>query len=111
MPFTIYLDLECMLKKITTYSKQPRKILYRQKAKHQPSGWSMFIQCSFDEKENKFKYYRGKDCIVNLCKELKECKMEITNRDKKEMVPLTHEKDNFYNKQKMLYMQRKVLYR
>ena len=34
MPFTIYLDLECMLKKITTYSKQPRKILYRQKAKH-----------------------------------------------------------------------------
>ena len=34
MPFTIYLDLERMLKKITTYSKQPRKILYRQKAKH-----------------------------------------------------------------------------
>ena len=34
MPFTIYLDLECMLNKITIYSKQSRKTLYRKKAKH-----------------------------------------------------------------------------
>ena len=31
-PFTIYIDLECTLKKITIYSKQPRKILYRKKS-------------------------------------------------------------------------------
>ena len=34
LPFTIFLDLECMLKKITIYSRQSRKILYRKKAKH-----------------------------------------------------------------------------
>ena len=28
-PFAIYLDLECVLKKSTICSKQPRKILYR----------------------------------------------------------------------------------
>ena len=33
------------------------------KAKHEPSGWPMFTECSFDKKENKLNYYRGKDCI------------------------------------------------
>ena len=47
----------------------------------------MFIRCSFDEKENKLNCYRGKDCIIKACKELKECTMEIINREKKEMVP------------------------
>ena len=31
------------------------------KAKHEPSGWAMFITCSFDENENKLDYYREKD--------------------------------------------------
>ena len=31
-PFAIYLDLECTLKKITIYSKKPRKILYTKKS-------------------------------------------------------------------------------
>ena len=64
----------------------------------------MFIRCSFDEKENKLNCYRGKDCIIKACKELKECTMEIINREKKEMVPLTHEENNFYNKQEICYI-------
>ena len=59
------------IKKITIYSKQPRKILYRKKARHEPSVWAMFTRCSFDKKENKLNYYRGKDCIENLCKNQK----------------------------------------
>ena len=43
----------------------------------------MFIGCSFDEKENKLNYYRGKDCIEKLCKKLKENAMEIINHGKK----------------------------
>ena len=38
------------------------------KAMHEPSGWAMFTKCSFDEEENKLDYYRGKDCIDELCK-------------------------------------------
>ena len=30
----------------------------------------MFTRCSFDEKENKRNYFRGKDCIEKLCKKL-----------------------------------------
>ena len=56
------------------------------------------------KKENKLDYYRGKDCIEKLCKKLKESATEIINREKKEMVPLTHEENNFYNKQEICYI-------
>ena len=92
------------IKKITIYSKQPRKILYRKKARHEPSGWALYTRCSFDKKENKLNYYRGKDCIEELYKKLKENAMKIINREKKEMVPLTHEENNFYNGQKICYI-------
>ena len=61
----------------------------------------MFIRCSFDEKENKLSYYRGKDCIEKLCKKLKESTAEIINRKNKEMVPLPLEENNFYNEQEI----------
>ena len=35
------------------------------------------------KKENKLNYYRGKDCIENLCKKLKESTMEIIDHEKK----------------------------
>ena len=65
-------------------SKQPRKILYRKKARHEPSDWALYTRCSFDKKENKLNYYRGIDCIIKLCKKLKEEAMEIINLQKKE---------------------------
>ena len=47
------------------------------------SGWAMLTICSFNEKENKLNYYRGKDCIQKLCKKLKERTMKIINYKKK----------------------------
>ena len=35
------------------------------------SGYSMFIQCSFDITKNKLDCYRGKDCMERFCKDLK----------------------------------------
>ena len=48
---------------------------------YEPSGSAMFLSCSFDEKENKLNYYRGKDmkCIEKLCKKLKKRAMKIIN--------------------------------
>ena len=67
-PFAIYLDLECILKNL-------EKSYTEKIARHEPSGWSMFIRSSFDEKENRLDCYRGKDCIEKLCKKLKESAM------------------------------------
>ena len=70
---------------------------------HEPSGWALYKRCSFDKKEYKLNYYRGKDCIEELCKNLKETAMEITVK-KKEIVPLTHEENNFYKEQEICYI-------
>ena len=56
----------------------------------------MFVRCSFDKKENKLNYYRGKDCIEKLCKKLKESAMEIIDCKEKEMIPLTKEDKKSY---------------
>ena len=89
-PFAIYLDLECLLKKEqycennnnnddydrnnnNNYNNNNNNLeesYTKKKAKHEPSGWAMFTRCSFDKKENKRTYYRGKYCIEKLCKKL-----------------------------------------
>ena len=62
-PFTIYLDLESLLKKQQSrYNNNNLEKSYpEKKARHKPSGWAMLTKCSFDKKENKLNYYRGKD--------------------------------------------------
>ena len=79
-----------MLKKVQSCQNNPEKSYAEKKARHEPSGWSTFIRCSFDEKENKLDHNRGKDCIEKLCKKLKERIMEIINFKKKDMIPLTN---------------------
>ena len=64
----------------------------------------MFKRCSFDKRENKLNYYRGRDCIENLCEKLKESVTEIINRKEKEMISLTHEENNFYNEPELCYI-------
>ena len=53
------------------------------KAKHKPSGYSLFTNCSFDRTKNKLDYYRGKYCMQKLCKNFIEHSMKIINYEKK----------------------------
>ena len=77
-PFTVYLDLECLIKKEQSCQNNNLEESYTEKkVKYEPSSWAMFTRCSFDEKENKLHYYRGKDNIEKLCKRLKECTMKV----------------------------------
>ena len=64
----------------------------------------MFTRCSFDKKEHKLNYYRGKDSIGILCKKLKEREMEIINYEEKEMIPLTEEENKSYQEQEACYI-------
>ena len=103
-PFTIYLDLECLLKKVQSSQNNTEKFYTKKKARHEPSGWAMFKRCSFNKKQNKLNYYRGKDCTENLCKILKESAMEIIDHENKEITPSIHEEYNFYNEQEICYI-------
>ena len=64
----------------------------------------MFAKCLFDEKENKLDYYRRKDCIDELYKNLKEHAMEMINYEKKEIIPLTYQENKSYEKQKACHI-------
>ena len=61
VPFVIYADLECLLKKIDTCQNNPDKSYTEKKATHRPSGYYLTTCCSFDKSLNEQKYYRGED--------------------------------------------------
>ena len=57
--------------------------------KHTPSGYSLFIHCSFNESKNKLNYYRREDCMKKFCKYLRTHATKIINYEKKKIMPLT----------------------
>ena len=62
-----------------------KNLIQKKKARHEPSGWALYARYSFDKKENKLNFYRGIDCIIKLCKKLKEEAMEIINHEKRKL--------------------------
>ena len=103
-PYAVYIDSERILKKEQPCQNNPERSYTEKKTIHESSGWPMLVKCSFDKKENKFDYCRGKDCIEKSCKKLKENVMEIINRKEKDMIPLNKEEEKFYKKQKVCHI-------
>ena len=99
-PFTIYADLECLLIKEQSCQNNPNESYNERKAKHVPSGYSLSLICSFDSKENKHNFYRGRDCIEKFCKNLKELGTEIINYEEKDIILLTDKKVSFMKSKK-----------
>ena len=109
-PFTIYLELACLLKKEQSCQNNPGKSYTERKAKHEPLGWAIVIKCSFDATKNKYDYYRGTDCIKKLSENFRGRAMEIINPKEEEMMPLTDEEIKFYKKQKVCHICKKKFY-
>ena len=72
--------------------------------KHTPSGYSLFIHCSFDTTKNKLDYYRDKNCLKNLCLDLREHATKIINYEKEEMILLTKRKEKKHNKKEVCHI-------
>ena len=85
VPFTIYADLECLLEKMSTCKNNPNESSTTKINKQTPSGYSIFTGCSFNESKDKLNYYRGKDCMKNFVKDLKEHATRIINYEKKRL--------------------------
>ena len=108
-PFIVYADLECLLEKMSTCYNNPEESSTTKINKHTPSGYSIFIHCSFDKSKNKLNYYRGEDCMKKFCKDLREHGTKIINYEKKDVIPLTKEEEENYNNQKVCYICKKEL--
>ena len=104
LPFIIYADLECLLKKIDTCYNNPELSSTTKINQHIPSGYSIYTNCSFDKANNKLSYYRGEDCMKRFCKDLKDHATKIIDFKKKTMIPLTKEEEDNYNKENTCYI-------
>ena len=107
LPFIIYADLECLLKKIDTCYNNPDLSSTTKINQHKPSGYSIYTNCSFNKSNNKLSYYRGEDCMKRFCKDLKDHATKIIDFKKKTMIPLTKEEDDNYNKENICHICKK----
>ena len=82
-PFIIYVDLECIKEKIDRHTNNLENPSTAKVSEYIPSGFSMSTIFSFKSIENKYYVYRGKDCIKNCCKSLREHTMKIIYFKKK----------------------------
>ena len=110
-PFAIYADLECLLIKQQSCQNNLNESYTERKAMHEPCGYSLDLVSSFDSKQNKHNFYRGKDCIKRFCSDLKELATKIIDYEEKEMIPLTDDENKFYEElEKCHICQKKFCY-
>ena len=67
----------------------------------------MDLVSSFDLEQDKKSFYRGRDCTEKFCKDLKEYSTKIINFKEKDMIPLTDEEIEFYEKQNVCHICKK----
>ena len=92
--------MESLLKKMDTCANDPSKSSTTQLNKHEMCGYSLFTNCSFDEKKNVIDYYRGKDCLKSL----------IADCEKKEMIKLTQEEQYKHDTRKCCFLCKKPFF-
>ena len=61
VPFVIYSDLECLLKKVRSSQNDPENSYPEKKVKNKPSRYAWCSICSFDDAKNRRYLYRRKD--------------------------------------------------
>ena len=87
MPYIIYADLECLILKIDGCENNPEYSSTTKIGKHIPYGYSLSTIWGFDHIKYKHSLYRGKDCMKEFCKSLKEDAKSIINFEKKRFCP------------------------
>ena len=93
---------------MNTCHNNPEKSSTTKINKHTLFSYSLFTHCSSDTTKNKLDYYRGKNCMKNLSRFKRTCKKKIINYEKKEMIPLAKEENDWHNMQKVCRICKKV---
>ena len=102
----IYLDLECLLLKYDSCSNNLIQSHTKNDAYHEACGYSTTILRNHS-KESTTSYHRGKDCLLKLCKELREKATNLINTEKLTVTPLTHEEQKKHDDSKKCFISNK----
>ena len=79
MPYSIYADIESLIKKIVGCANNPEKPLTTKLGEHIPCRYSISAIWDFDNIENKHTLSRGEDCMKKFCTSLREHATNVIN--------------------------------
>lgn len=94
VPYTVYADFECILKKVDSKGEENTKIIQI----HEAHSVGYYVKCSYDESQSFYKSYRGLDPAQWLSNELVTLSHQVKEKmdDPKPMNPLTAEQQLFW---------------
>ena len=69
VPWVIYVHFECLLIKQQLCQNNPEESYTEKKSIHESCGYSIDLVSSFDSKQDKHSFYRGKDCTKTFSKD------------------------------------------
>ena len=97
VPWVIYADFECLLIKQQLCQSNPEKSYTEKESIHESCGYSIDLGSSFDSKQDKYSFYRGRDCSKRFCEDLKKhaIKINFNNKEFKEFCYDENEKNKF----------------
>ena len=79
LPWVVYADFECLPIKKQSCQNNPNDSYTERKAIHEFCGYSIDLVSSFDSKQDKHSFHRGKDCAKKFSKDLKRHITKIIN--------------------------------
>ena len=79
MPYAIYANIKCLVKKIDSCENNPQISSARKIGEHSPCRYLLSTIWGFAQIVNKHFLYCGKDCMKEFCKSLKEHAIKIIN--------------------------------
>ena len=85
-PWVIYVVFKCLSIKQQSCQNDPEESYTERKAIREPCGYSSGLVSSFDSKQNKRSFHRGRDCTKKFGKNLQEHTTKIINFEEKEMM-------------------------
>ena len=94
MPYIIYVDIESLIK-IDGCANNLENSSKTKIGEHIPCGYSMSTIWAFDHIENKHTLYRGEGCMKTFCTSLREHATYVINFEKKKMLQLTKNSQNY----------------
>ena len=83
VPWVIYVDFECLLIKQQLCQNNPEESYTEKKSLRESCGYSIDLVSSFDSKQDKHSFYRGKDGTKKFSKDLKKHSIKIISKKKR----------------------------
>ena len=104
LPWVIYAYFECLLIKEQSCQNNSKECYTEKNSIHESCGYSIDLVSSFDSKQDKHSFYRGRDCNKNFCEDLKKHAINIINFKEKDMILLRDKEIKDYEEQKLCHI-------